>query len=143
MVSNEFIFYEMNLFVGNSLNVVAGSDLIAVGLQQGYRLIDTAEFYNNEHSVGAGIKKSGKKREEVFVISKWWPTSEGANGAIKSLDNCLKKFVVATFLCICLISFASLESNYVDLYMIHAPKEGCCGDAYRTLIDAKKEGKIK
>jgi diketogulonate reductase-like aldo/keto reductase len=81
------------LCIGNICILILGSDLIAAALQLGYSLIDSAEFYNNEHSVGIGIKQSGKKREEVFVISKWWPTSEGAKGAIKSLDNCLKKFV--------------------------------------------------
>ncbi|CAF1588677.1 unnamed protein product [Rotaria sordida] len=82
---------------------------------------------DNNCTVGIGIQQSGKKREDVFIISKWWPTSEGANGARRSLDHCLK----------------NLKSNYVDLYMIHAPKDGCCGDAYRALIDAKKEGKIR
>ncbi|CAF1524240.1 unnamed protein product, partial [Rotaria sordida] len=103
-----------------------GSNIIAAALTQGYLLIDTAEFYNNEQSVGVGIKQSNKKREEVFVISKWWPTSEGANSALRSLNNCLE----------------NLESNYVDLYMIHAPKGGCCADAYQALSEAKKEGKI-
>ncbi|CAF1503460.1 unnamed protein product [Adineta steineri] len=36
-----------------------------------------------------------------------------------------------------------LESNYVDLYMIHAPKDHHCADAYQALLDAKKQGKIK
>ena len=120
-----------------------GSNLISAALQQGYLLIDTAEFYNNEDDVGTGIKQSGKQREEVYVISKWWPSNEGAKGAIKSLDNCLKQFVAVPFLCIYSISFVSLDSNYVDLYMIHAPKEGYCGEAYQALSDAKKEGKIK
>jgi diketogulonate reductase-like aldo/keto reductase len=138
-----FVSYKKKLLVSNTCILIVGSDLIAAALQQGYLLIDTAEFYNNEHSVGIAIKQSSKKREEVFVISKWWPSSDGAKGAIKSLDQCLKKFVVSTFLSICSVCFASLESNYVDLYMIHAPKDGYCGDAYRALIDAKKEGKIK
>ncbi|CAF4348688.1 unnamed protein product, partial [Rotaria socialis] len=102
------------------------SGVIAAALKQGYLLIDTAEFYNNEISVGIGIQQSGKKREEIFVISKWWPTNEGANGALKSLDLCLK----------------NLQSHYVDLYMIHAPKDGYCRDAYQALMGAKKEGKI-
>ncbi|CAF3133954.1 unnamed protein product [Rotaria socialis] len=103
------------------------SGVIAAALKQGYLLIDTAEFYNNEISVGIGIQQSGKKREEIFVISKWWPTNEGANGALKSLDLCLK----------------NLQSHYVDLYMIHAPKDGYCRDAYQALMGAKKEGKIR
>ncbi len=129
--------------IGNNCILIVGSDLIAAALQQGYSLIDTAEFYKNEHSVGVGIKQSGKKREEVFVVSKWWPTSEGAKGAIQSLDTCLKKFVFTSFLSIRSIFICSLESTYVDLYLIHVPKDGSCGDAYRALIEAKKQGKIK
>ncbi|CAF4338712.1 unnamed protein product, partial [Adineta steineri] len=126
MPSNEFGFSKNILFPAHIYIFIAGSNLIAAALQLGYLLIDTAEFYNNEHNVGIAIKQSGKKREEVFVISKWWPSNAGAKGAMKSLDQCLK----------------NLDSNYVDLYMIHAPKDGHCADAYRALIDAKKEGKI-
>ena len=70
-----------------------GSGLISEAIKHGYSLIDTAEFYGNEHDVGTGIKKSGTNRDDIFIISKWWPTSEGENGVLKSLDNCLKKFV--------------------------------------------------
>jgi diketogulonate reductase-like aldo/keto reductase len=101
------------LFIGNVCILIAGSDLIAAALQQGYSLIDSAEFYKNEHSVGIGIKQSGKKREEVFVISKWWPTSEGAKGVMKSLDNSLKEFVFNSFLSICSIPF--IASNQTML----------------------------
>jgi diketogulonate reductase-like aldo/keto reductase len=97
MPCNEFAFYGMYLLVANTCILIIGSNMIATALRQGYLLIDTAEFYNNEHSVGLAIKQSNKKREEVFVISKWWPTSEGAKGAIKSLDQCLKKLVVGNF----------------------------------------------
>jgi len=53
-------------------------------------LIDTAEFYNNEAGVGSGLKKSGKKREDIFIVSKWWPSNEGAKGALRTLDTCLQ-----------------------------------------------------
>ncbi|CAF4970057.1 unnamed protein product, partial [Rotaria magnacalcarata] len=119
------------------------SDLIAAALDQGYSLIDTAEFYNNERDVGVAIKQSSRRREDVFVISKWWPTSAGAKGVMDSLDNCLKQFAFNTFIFIFTFAIFSLESSYVDLYMIHAPKDGCCAEAYRALTQAKKEGKIK
>jgi diketogulonate reductase-like aldo/keto reductase len=70
---------------------------VGTAIDQGYRLIDTAELYNNEEGVGSGIKQSGKNREDIFVVSKWWPSSEGAKGALKALDKCLKRFFSRTF----------------------------------------------
>ncbi|CAF1127874.1 unnamed protein product [Rotaria sordida] len=103
------------------------TDVVAAAINQGYRLIDTAELYGNEHGVGNGIKQSGKKREDIFVVSKWWPSSEGAKGALQTLDHCLN----------------SLQSNYIDLYLLHAPQGGHCAEAYRALLEAKKQGKIR
>ena len=42
-------------------------------LQCGYRLIDTANAYVNEKAVGRGMKKSGLKREDLFLETKLWP----------------------------------------------------------------------
>jgi len=75
-----------------------GPDLVATAINQGYQLIDTAEFYYNEEGVGSGVKQSGKKREDIFIVSKWWPSSEGARGALKTLDRCLKRFFVKKIL---------------------------------------------
>ena len=69
--------------------ICIGSELVAAAIQHGYQLIDTAEFYYNEDGVGKGLKLSGKQRDEIFVVSKWWPSSEGATGALKSLEHCL------------------------------------------------------
>ncbi len=42
-------------------------------LENGYRLIDTANAYMNEKAVGRAMKKSGVKREEIFLETKLWP----------------------------------------------------------------------
>jgi 2,5-diketo-D-gluconate reductase A len=121
-----------------------GPDLVATAINQGYRLIDTAEFYYNEEGVGSGLKQSGKKREEVFIVSKWWPSAEGAKGALKSLEHCLKRFFSVEIRILFFLSlYFSLQSNYVDLYLLHAPQGGHCAEAYRALLDAKKQGKIR
>ena len=49
-------------------------DAVYNALKSGYRLIDTANAYQNERAVGRGIKKSGVPREEIFLESKLWPT---------------------------------------------------------------------
>ncbi len=43
-------------------------------LQDGYRLIDTANAYVNEKAVGRAMKKSGLPREEIFLETKLWPS---------------------------------------------------------------------
>ena len=43
-------------------------------LQNGYRLIDTANAYVNEKAVGRAMKKSGLQREEIFLETKLWPS---------------------------------------------------------------------
>jgi len=121
-----------------------GPELVATAINQGYQLIDTAEFYYNEEGVGSGVKQSGKKREDIFIVSKWWPSNEGARGALKTLDRCLKGFFPKNFALFYLLIFSSsLQSNYVDLYLLHAPQGGHCAEAYRALLDAKKQGKIR
>ena len=57
-------------------------------LKAGYRLVDTANAYMNEKGVGRGIKKSGVKRGDIFLVTKLWPT-EYADGA-KAFEETLQ-----------------------------------------------------
>src|SRR6516165_7721183 len=70
--------------------------------EAGYRHIDTASVYRNERSVGAAVRRSGLRREDVFVTTKLMPLQPSAAGA---LDKSLKR----------------LGLDYVDLYLIHWP----------------------
>ncbi len=92
-------------------------------LKMGYRLIDTANAYHNERAVGRGIKKSGVRREEIFLESKLWPTVYTKESAI---DEMLER----------------LDVDYVDLLLLHQP----AGDylaGYKMMEKAVKEGKVK
>jgi diketogulonate reductase-like aldo/keto reductase len=71
-------------------------------LEAGYRHIDTATWYRNEQSVGAGLRRSGLPRKEVFVTTKLMP---GRPSAARELDKSLTR----------------LGLDYVDLYLIHWP----------------------
>src|SRR5690606_42159667 len=73
----------------------------AVGL--GYRLFDTAEQYENEAAVGAGLRASGIPREEVFITSKFNKEHHSIDGARRAYDTSLK----------------ALGVDYLDLYLIH------------------------
>src|SRR5271156_1547216 len=47
-------------------------ELVEAALHLGYRHLDTAQMYGNEREVGAGIKRSGLKRDDVFLTTKVW-----------------------------------------------------------------------
>jgi len=73
-------------------------------LKVGYRHIDTAQMYQNEDSVGRAIKDSGLKREDVFITTKQRGHTTLEKMEIQFNDS-LKK----------------LQTDYVDLYLIHWP----------------------
>ena len=54
-------------------------------LNVGYRLIDTAQAYQNEEGVGAAWRKSGIKREDLFLVTKVWISNAGEEKAYKSI----------------------------------------------------------
>ncbi|MFG2004421.1 aldo/keto reductase [Spirillospora sp. NPDC048911] len=81
------------------------ASVIPAAARLGYRMIDTAAYYENEGGVGEGIARSGVPREEFFVISK-------VNGRDHGYDNTLKAFDE---------SLARLALDYLDLYLIHWP----------------------
>ncbi len=95
-------------------------------LKAGYRLVDTANAYMNEKGVGRGIKKSGVKREELFITTKLWVQDAGYEEAKKAIETSLN----------------NLELDYLDLYLIHQPMGDYIG-AYRAMEEAYREGKLK
>jgi diketogulonate reductase-like aldo/keto reductase len=80
-------------------------DAVKMALQVGYRHIDTAAIYGNEIGVGKGIIESNVPREEIFLTTKVWNTDQGYESTLKAFETSLKK----------------LNTNYVDLYLIHWP----------------------
>ena len=96
----------------------------AIGL--GYPLIDTAEIYRNESQVGEALKKT-TDREKIFISTKLFRTNDGRQGVQKSFGNSLQQ----------------LGSNYVDLYLMHAPQGGHVIEAYKEMVQLQKEGKIR
>ena len=78
---------------------------VRVALESGYRHIDTAAAYGNEDSVGAGIRLSGVRREEIFLTTKHWITDRGYEKTIAACEESLRR----------------LGTDYVDLYLIHWP----------------------
>lgn len=92
-------------------------------LQDGYRLIDTANAYVNEKAVGRAMKKSGVPREEIFLETKIWPAFYEQEDAVeKTLER--------------------LDTDYIDLLLIHQPAGNYLA-GYRLMEEAYRAGKVK
>ena len=92
-------------------------------LQCGYQLIDTANAYVNEKAVGRAMKKSGLKREEIFLETKLWPAFyEQPDAVEKTLQR--------------------LDTGYIDLLLIHQPAGNYIA-GYKLMEKAYKESKVK
>ena len=95
-------------------------------LSAGYRLIDTAQAYQNEEGVGAAITKSGIRRDELFLTTKVWISNAGEEKAAKSIDESLRK----------------LQTDYIDLLLIHQAYGDVFG-SWRAMEKAYKTGKVR
>jgi len=113
-------------FGTNTLNGATGERCVSEAISVGYRLIDTANIYGNEAAVGAGIKKSGINREELFVTSKLWVDDYGYESTKKAFETSLNK----------------LDLEYLDLYLIHRPKGDVKG-SWKAMEELYEAGKIK
>lgn len=89
-------------------------------LQCGYRLIDTANAYVNEKAVGRAMKRSGLNREEIFLETKLWPSFYEQDDAVDK-------------------TLARLDTDYIDLLLIHQPAETILPDTVRWKRHTRKE----
>ena len=72
---------------------------VSDALSVGYRLIDTAQAYQNEEGVGNAWRKSGIKREDLFLVTKVWISNAGEEQAAKSIDESLRKLQTISTCC--------------------------------------------
>lgn len=106
-------------------NVVNKS--VKTALEAGYTHFDSAQIYGNERFLRNALKKSNIKREDVFVTTKIWNGNQQDGKFQKSLASSLKK----------------LDSDYVDLLLLHFPVTETRAQAWKLMEQAYKDGQAK
>jgi methylglyoxal/glyoxal reductase len=100
---------------------------VLAALELGYRHIDTARLYNNEHDVGEAIRASGIARDQIFVTTKLWNDDHGYDNTLRAFDKSLSR----------------LGLGYVDLFLIHWPAAGKRHETWRALERLFDEGRSR
>ncbi|MBT8282832.1 MAG: aldo/keto reductase [Muriicola sp.] len=96
-------------------------------LKAGYRHIDTASVYKNEEGVGIGIRESGIPREEIFLVSKVWNSDQGYDATMQAFEDSLKR----------------LNTDYLDLYLVHWPVRGKFKDTWKALEELYRQKRVR
>ena len=101
-------------------------DAVTTAAEIGYRHFDTAMIYGKEEYLAKALKKSGLKREDYFLTSKVWNYDQGYDETKAAFEESLRK----------------LETDYLDLYLIHWPAEKYV-ETWQAMIDLYEEGRIR
>jgi 2,5-diketo-D-gluconate reductase A len=105
---------------------IKGKDAVraaSAALETGYRHLDTATVYGNERQVGQALAESGVPRDEVFLTTKCPPNRPG-----RELDTLRE-------------SLELLQTDHVDLWLIHWPGDGSTNlDLWRAFVEAREAG---
>ena len=96
-------------------------------LEAGYRHIDTAAIYMNERGVGNAVKASGIPRNELFITTKLWNDNQRNGTVMVGFEESLKL----------------LQTDYVDLYLIHWPVKGKFTSTWKIIEDIYRSGKAR
>lgn len=101
-------------------------EAVRKALEVGYRHLDTATMYGNEAEVGRALRDSGLARDEVFVTTKLMPGD--ADRAEQVLADSLR----------------ALDTDYLDLWLIHSPPRQRAGlAAWRVFLAAQDRGQAR
>jgi diketogulonate reductase-like aldo/keto reductase len=95
---------------------------VRTALDCGYRHVDTATMYRNEEETGRAIRDSGLDRKDVFITTKL--PGEGAGRERATLDASLR----------------ALDTDHVDLWLVHWPPRGASPPVWRELLALRDEG---
>lgn len=103
--------------------------LVTEAIEIGYRHIDTAWGYFNEEGVGAAVRNCGLDRDELFVTTKVWNSSQGRAPAVESFERSLE----------------TLGLDALDLLLIHwpAPANDLYTETWETFVELRESGRVR
>ncbi|NLG50137.1 MAG: aldo/keto reductase [Chloroflexi bacterium] len=98
---------------------------VRTALQVGYTLLDTAEAYDNQPDIARAIREEGVDREKLFITSKVSRSHLYYNGLLRACEKTLRE----------------LETDYLDLYLIHWPNDAIAMDeTFEAMAKAQERG---
>jgi 2,5-diketo-D-gluconate reductase A len=102
---------------------------VATAIEGGYRLVDTAENYENERGVGRGLRASGVPREELFVTTKFNRRWHSVDGVREAFERSVERLGV----------------DYLDLLLVHWPNpdQGRYVEAFEGIVALLREGLVR
>jgi len=96
-------------------------------LEAGYRHFDTAQIYRNEAFLGEALKSANVSRQDIFITTKIWTDNFWWVDIIPSFEESLGK----------------LQTDYVDLLLLHFPVTELRRPAWRRMEEIYKSGRAK
>ena len=99
---------------------------LMTAIDSGYPMIDTAQMYGNEATIGKILKRNGIARKEIFLVTKIYETARGYEKAKRAIDQ----------------SLLDLQVSEVDLMLLHMPYEER-DEMYRAMEEAYQAGKVR
>jgi 2,5-diketo-D-gluconate reductase A len=102
---------------------------VGTAIDAGYRLIDTAQGYDNEAGVGAALREAPVERDEIFLVSKLRTKSMGYDEALAGIEESLQ----------------TLQVDYLDMFLIHwpTPARENYVDTWKAFVQAQKDGLVR
>jgi diketogulonate reductase-like aldo/keto reductase len=121
----EMPYFGLGVFLTKEGKEVENSVMWA--LEAGYRHIDTAAIYGNERGVGNAVKASGIPRREIFITTKAWNGNMRSNTVMEGFEESLER----------------LQTDYVDLYLIHWPVRDKFKETWKHFEEIYRSGRAR
>lgn len=103
-------------------------EALSLGLDLGMTHIDTAEMYGNGHAEELVAEAISGRREEVFLVSKVWPSNASYEGTLKACERSLER----------------VKTSWLDLYLLHWPSDRYpIKETMRAMEKLVSEGMVK